>query len=107
MCLPVTTVECTVNMVPETVEVCHDETKTECKDVEETACLDEMTKKCKDVRSWRTEQKCGTRLEQVCKMVPKTIVEPQNVLRKVEECKDVKEEQCMMMPVWKKVCKTK
>ena len=103
MCLPVTNVECTTKTVPQTVNVCQDQTKTECSEVEESQCLDELTKKCEDKKSLRTEQKCGTKLEKVCKNVPKTVVRPMNVLRKVEECKDVKEKQCMVMPVWKKV----
>ena len=103
MCLPVTNVECTTKTVPQTVNVCQDQTKTECSEVEESQCLDELTKKCEDKKSLRTEQKCGTKLEKVCKNVPKTVVRPMNVLRKVEECKDVKEEQCMVMPVWKQV----
>ena len=103
MCLPVTNVECSIKTVPQTVEVCEDECSEECSEVEETQCLDELTKKCEDKRSFRTEQKCGTKLERVCKNVPKTVVRPMNVLRKVEECKDVKEEQCMVMPVWKQV----
>ena len=103
MCLPVTTVECSTKIVEQTVEVCEDQCKTECSEVEQTQCLDELTKKCEDKTSFRTEQKCGTKLEQVCENVPKTVVRPTNVLRKVEECKDVKEEQCMVMPVWKQV----
>ena len=103
MCLPVTTVQCSVKTIPQTVEVCEDQCETECSEVEETQCLDELIQKCENRTSLRTEQKCGTNLERVCKNVPKTVVRPTNVLRKVEECKDVKEEQCMMMPVWKKV----
>ena len=124
MCLPVTTLECSVDTVLQTVEVCEDQCETECSEVEETQCLDELTQKCEDKTSLRTEQKCGTKLERVCRNVPKTVVRPTNVLKKVEECKDVKvfvrfpvffvkykcihkEEQCMVMPVWKKVPKHK
>ena len=105
MCLPRTREECTKQTRPETRQVCEDVTEKACEPVEEIKCEEVPTKQCEEKTSERTEQKCGTKPEKVCKQVPKTVVRPENVLRPVEECKDVDDTECMLMKVWTNVPK--